>query len=226
MPEKPEQPQKSLNWKNVLIGVLIGSILVGGGVGLLCYLLFQPKSSEPTVTTPKKATSSAKKATPSAQKDETAGWKTFTSTKFGFKVKYPSEWKIAREIDKGANIFSQEELSGGLFIEVYISDDYNQKEYQKVETISVGQSSKFDAGIPGTNLQDTYTRLEDTTVDGYKAVRYKKEPGFGDADNPKTYNAIIGKSGKLYLLRNKLYEQSFDEGIKLLDKILSTFKFL
>ena len=64
MPENVEQ--KKINWKNVLIGVVIGAILVG--LGVIIYLLLQPKSETPT-TTPKTSTTSAKK-------DETANWKT------------------------------------------------------------------------------------------------------------------------------------------------------
>ncbi len=213
----------------VLIGLGVATIIIA--LGMIGYLLVdklflgESATAVPNIEITKKSPTT-KVATPSAQKAETADWKTFTSTKFGFKVKYPKEWKIAKETDSGANIFSQSELSAGLFIEVFIDENFNRSEYDKVRSFKVGEPTKVDANIPGTNLKDTYTRLGDTTIDGHKAVRYKFEPGFGDADNPKTYNVIVDKDDELYLIRNKLYDQGFGEGIKLLDQILSTFKSL
>jgi hypothetical protein len=223
--------KKRISWKNIVIGVVVGTILVAAVLGgWFWYQLDKinklSSNSLTQSTTGKTASSSAKKATDSAKTDETAGWKTFTSTKFGFKVKYPSTWTSVSEIDTGAHLYSQEEISSGVFIEVVVDNEANKLIFDRVKTYKVGEVTKVAANIPGANLQDTYTRLNDTVIDNYPAVRYKLEPGFGDADNPKTYNVIINRGGKYYLVINKLYEQSFDEGITILDKMLSTFKLL
>jgi len=87
--ETSAQAKKSINWKNVLIGVVIGAIVIG--LGILIWFLLQQKPSESTpATNPKTATTSAKK-------DETAGWKTFTSTTFKYSIKYPAEWPVSKK---------------------------------------------------------------------------------------------------------------------------------
>lgn len=94
MAEVPTQPQsqptkQGINWKNILIGAIIGAVLVG--VGVLVFYLYQSSSEETTTTaTPKTSTPSAKTATPAAKKDETAGWAIFTNQKFS--LKYPNDW--------------------------------------------------------------------------------------------------------------------------------------
>ena len=111
--ETSAQPQKSLNWKNVLIGVAIGFVLIWVGV-IIWWLLIQPKpkptpTSSTSTTTTKKATSSA---TPSAQKDETAGWKTYTNNQLKFSLKYPSNWtkgaRVEQSFDEGFRLSGPE----------------------------------------------------------------------------------------------------------------------
>ena len=86
--ENEQSKPKGINWKTVLIGVVIGTVLVGLGVAI--YFLLQPKPEPTSTATTKQATPSAKIATPSAQKDETAEWKVYrTST---FTIKYPRTW--------------------------------------------------------------------------------------------------------------------------------------
>jgi len=92
------QTEKSkFNWKNILIGVIIGAIIVGTVAITFWYFT---RSKEPALpTTTKTATSSAKTATPSSKTDETAGWKEFFPTgditipKYSFK--YPPNLKTA-----------------------------------------------------------------------------------------------------------------------------------
>ncbi len=97
MPEAPTQPQptsnqRSINWKRVLVVVVIGVVLIG--LGVVIFLLLQPKE-ETTSVTPKKATPSAKVATPSAKKDETADWKNFVGNieSIEYSLKYPKSYK-------------------------------------------------------------------------------------------------------------------------------------
>src|SRR3990167_875717 len=92
-PSPTPKPQGN-SWKNIIIGVVIGAVLLGVG-GFLVYNAYQPKKEEPTIPTTKKATSSAKPSTPSAQKDETADWKTYSGSLYYFK--YPANWKVESE---------------------------------------------------------------------------------------------------------------------------------
>ena len=43
----PKQPtSQGINWKNIIIGAVIGAVLFGGG-GFLVYNAYQPKKEEP-----------------------------------------------------------------------------------------------------------------------------------------------------------------------------------
>src|SRR4030067_741789 len=81
-----------------MMGVVLGAFLFGGG-GYLVYNAYQPKSSEPTVTT------TTKKATSSAKADETAGWKSVQVKKYdspdyySFELKYPPTWQLNKKED-------------------------------------------------------------------------------------------------------------------------------
>ena len=87
MPEilqvKSPEPSRKINWKNILITVVVLVLLIGGGVGIW-ILLKQPSTQPPSQTSI---------ATSSAEKDETANWKTFTSKDNNYTIKYPNNWK-------------------------------------------------------------------------------------------------------------------------------------
>jgi len=107
MPEVPTQPQltstqKSINWKNIIIGTVIGAILVG--LGVLIFLILQPKPETTSTVTTKKTTPSAKISTPSAQKDEKANWISFTGQKLGIQLKHPENWSAEELFGKPENI--------------------------------------------------------------------------------------------------------------------------
>ncbi len=103
MPEIPTQPQptsnqKSINWKRILIVAVIGAVVIG--LGVLVFLILQPKDEATSTVTSKKVTPSAKISTPSAKKDEPADWKIYSSKSIGFQIKYPLEV----EIESGASL--------------------------------------------------------------------------------------------------------------------------
>src|SRR3990170_5008628 len=93
----PVQPiPQGLNWKNILIGVVIGAVLFGGG-GYLVYNVYQPKKEEPaqTTTTTKTATPSSKTTTKEeTPKDETADWKVYSDSVLKFSIKHPKDWTV------------------------------------------------------------------------------------------------------------------------------------
>ena len=103
----PQQPtaavattKNRINWKNILLGIIIGAILVGI-IAITFWYFTRPKESETSpVTTTKTSTSSAKPATTSAQKDETADWKVYKDKSFTFK--YPQD--VKQEVGTHGNI--------------------------------------------------------------------------------------------------------------------------
>jgi len=94
--------KKRISWKNIIIGVVVGTILVAAGLGgWFWYQLDQinkESSNSSTQTTNKTATSSSKVSTPSATTNETAGWKTYTDRTYKFSFKTPQNW-VTKEVN-------------------------------------------------------------------------------------------------------------------------------
>src|SRR4030042_1663331 len=82
--ENEKNGWNKINWKNILIGVLIGAVLIIIVVIAFWYFT-RPKGTTTSPTT-------TKTATPSAKNDETTGWKTYQDKDCGFQVKYPTDF--------------------------------------------------------------------------------------------------------------------------------------
>ncbi|MDP2720450.1 MAG: hypothetical protein Q8O75_00700 [bacterium] len=227
MPEnlQPEtnqpKPSHKINWKNILIGVVVGILLIGGGVAIW-LMLGQPSTKLPSQTPI--STPSSQTSTPSAQKDETAGWKTYKDESIS--IKYPASWNRYDSISEPS--FSEKDpssVSPGLVVPtVAILSSPDLSVY----------NTDFD-GLFDANTGDTwdsgakhYEKLENLNVDGQKAVWIRQ-----------TLNPDIPSSGPsidhVYAFKDsKIYEISLwtnDEGelknyTNIFKKILSTFKFL
>lgn len=115
-PSSKEQPEADVVYaspmkmrgKNVLVGVLSGILVIVIGIFgayLILYGLNPGSSSSPTSST-KVSTPSSKPATPSSQKDETVGWKTYTSSKYSYSIRYPGDWPIS-EASNGSLLLNQ-----------------------------------------------------------------------------------------------------------------------
>jgi hypothetical protein len=112
-------PIKTISWPKVILTVVIITVVVGliGGGLYWYYYIRQPETST-SVTITKQSTSSAKPATPSAQKDETAGWKTYRNTNYGYEIKYPKEMKLKISEDDSAltsNLFGPNGIHAARF---------------------------------------------------------------------------------------------------------------
>lgn len=221
--ENEQSKPKVINWKNILIGIAIGAVLIGVGVGV--FLLLQPKP-EPTSTEPikvstpsaKQATPSADTATPSAQKDETADWKVYTNKTLGFSIKYPKEKFCSKgQIEeRKSNLAIEEAKSEILFKAFDCLSDYS-----------------LLISIAGKNYQEPGAKFGDfdliskslITVVGIKTSKkiYGADPG--------TFAVVVIKSeNNTYVFQyagSLLYEQNEGDELseKEFDQIISTFRF-
>ena len=82
--------------KKVLLALVIIVVVAGIASGGIWYYVQSQESAADKTSTSKISTTSAKvstkSATKSASKDETEGWKSYSSSKLGFSIKYPSDW--------------------------------------------------------------------------------------------------------------------------------------
>ncbi len=232
MPEITTQPQptpnqKSINWKNILIGAVIGAVAIG--LGVLIFLLLQPKDEISSTVTTKKATPSVKISTPSAKKDETSDWKTFSDKEKTITLKYPKEWDFVREnppIGKSRSIvIAQEDVVGDPYIQIYISSRNSDFDYyKKLAERPVGSIVKEGGPVhPWVSKK----RLENLTVDGYITLREQVEPE--QEGSRASYQLIVLINRENYVLdvrQTADTKKDFDSSQKLFFQILSTFKLL
>lgn len=110
MPENTSDKNK-INWKNILIGIVIGAAGVGMITVGIWYFIRSKEST--TATTVKTTTDSAKKdetgketaktTTPCAStltdsdKIQIQLWKTYENSKYGYSFEYPETWQISSE---------------------------------------------------------------------------------------------------------------------------------
>ncbi len=228
MPEIPTQPQttpegKPINWKNILIGAVIGGVLVG--VGVLIFYLYQSNSEETTpTTTPKTLTTSAKIATPSAEKDETADWNIYKDG--SIVLKYPKSWGRYDSMSKPS--FSEEDptsVSPGVIVPTVVTDDAPKLSVYGIDLTGLLNSkigATWDSGAKH------YEKLSNLLINGHKAVwiRQSLNPSI-PASGPAIDHIYIQKDTKVYEI--SLWTEDEIELKKYYDifnQILSTFKFL
>ncbi|MDO8639116.1 MAG: hypothetical protein Q7R43_06075 [Candidatus Daviesbacteria bacterium] len=88
----------------ILVGIVVVALAVGG------YLLYQNQVKPVPIVAPQPI------AQTSTSPDETANWKTYTNTKYGYSIKYPNDWHIilpGKDGDKSINIqnYSESEIT-------------------------------------------------------------------------------------------------------------------
>jgi len=153
--------------------------------------------------------------------DETAGWKTYTNSVLGLELKYPPNWKSVIDCKFGTTCFSSENFEqtvnevgdGGGF---YIA--------KKGGLFSISSSLK-DASInldnychPGGPL--LITSCVDTKLDELNA----KKRILNIQDGAEYSTEVGALTNKFLIMLGQNYSSQSDK--KILDQILSTFKFL
>lgn len=221
-----------LSFKNIILGLLIGTTLISSGIAGFYYFQLRFTQEAPAVLVQRPATSSAK-STPKQPTiiNETDGWKNFVDSQKLFSVKYPNDWVV----DEGDVVLGEGSINLGTdknfdaktpYVSINISnngggavpfDSYTQLEKQSI-------NNPITTSNPGYPIY-IVTRFQDITVDSKSALKYEVVPKkIGDG----FYNfGIIVKQNNRYFRvsiwsENKLSEDIFNT----FDLISSNFKFL
>ena len=227
MPESSNQPQtisdqKSLNWKNIIIGIIIGAILVGLVVGI--FLILQPKPTEPVPVITKKATPSATTSTPSAEKDETTDWNVYKDGSIS--LRYPKNWGRYDSLGKPSfSVKDPTNVSPGVVVPTVLIRETPNLSVYGVDLTGLLNSkvgSIWDSGAKH------YEKLSNLVIDDYNAVwiRQSLNPDI-PASGPAIDHIYIQRGTKVYEI--SLWAKDTDELSKFTDifnQILSTFKFI
>lgn len=151
-----------LNWKNIILGLLVGTTVISSGIAAFYYLQLRGTSQPPELKPPAASPSATPKPEqPTVIPDETADWKTFTdqtresdpafdptrTIKFSFK--YPLDFRILDD-------------EGGPFV----SNDPSQK--SGYDILKKSGSISADAGLAGEEPPDSPSNF---TLGGKAALR-------------------------------------------------------
>lgn len=188
---------QKINWKNILIGVVIVTVLIV--IGVLVYFFLRPYSTPPDTY----VTGQDKQTTNSAKKDETAKdttnntqttktttscastltdsdkimietWKTYENTTHNYSFKYPENWAITANED---DIVS-------------FTDEADKTSFEFVSGTSGGSTD----GLEKTSEKESTIACEKATVQYYEAIT----PITGGHDRYITAN--FKKDGTWYMI--------------------------
>lgn len=183
--------------------ILVALLILGG----LSGAYFLGKSSAPK--TPVQSTVTPK-SQPTQTADETANWKTYTNTKYGFSFKYPQVFtvKLTSAEQEMISIEDQNKQSFLLII------------YNNPNSLSLKDYEKKNTGESGMGPNIYYKNAELIKFQNFEAYYNKEEISCFS----KCGSYVWVNKDKIYKLTGSSQNQSNQKII--LDNILSTFKFL
>jgi hypothetical protein len=205
-----------LNWRNVILGSIIGFLIITILAG--AYFAYNQYGQDvlPNNLFQKRATPSAKQATPSAKKNETAGWKTLINKELSFTVRYPKD-RLKMDCGKENKFYPADKKGELCTINVYpLINFYRRYSYEKEVEIKEEQKNWYQdlerkeivLGETNTTLFSGITKgffeVEDGTLHRFYIIRDSEE-------KPLIIDFIQGPNDKDYT--------------DILEKMLSTFRF-
>jgi len=203
-----------------LLIVIIATLLIGGGA----YVYVQNKqASQPA------AENSTAQATSTTQtsNSQTADWKTYTNTKYGFEIKYPTIWNANPCQDFYIRFGTPGEIKAKSCSYEGYGETLPLPDYPRV-TIAVGINPEIT--VPSAIENAKTTGLKDITqseinIDGIKAtviqgrILQGGSKGFIDAET-----VVVAANGYTYIFE---YGGSpHPEYLELFNNMVSTVKFL
>lgn len=151
---------------------------------------------------------------PLVKTDETADWKTYTNTKYGFQIKYPLDWKVENTIPAVINI-----EKGKSFLMIASNNNFSGLSLEEWLKTSQGFAGDFPLGAPINGTEKIY-------VNGIEAY------GHVGSQNTEACNACALNPFSIYVANAKkmIFFISASTGQKsdnnILYQMLSTFKFI
>ena len=192
-----------------LIFVIVGIVGFGGALAwVTAQLLREVRISKVTPIIQQTPSLS-----PSLQIVDTPTWQTYRNEEFGFEVKYPKNWKEGEFILRGSG-FNQEfqDIIGKYSSSLGKIGNYNQA-----------------TGKPYESLYDYINmpyKIKTIKVDGHEAIQPLPRSGSEHINSTIFFSKDFKSIYTLTLTTNNITEATIEEGQKLFDQILSTFRFV
>lgn len=186
-----------------IILIIIGSLALGGGV---LYVKEKKKTKEIKKQAEELNQNQQTNQQPApVQQDETVGWKIYRDEKYGFEVKYPVNWNYKEEIPKpqnfGLRVIFKKDDKDILTIHNPIPEiGYEAWELFNTKKIKIQDSERY---LTKYFLKPLYEEFNNVILIKWNEENWEKSGQIG-------FN----------------YKDSTDPNLKILDQILSTFKFI
>lgn len=192
--EAPITPQPKTNW--ILIVLSVFSVILLILVALLSLQNQKLKNQSidqrisPTIQIPSPTPQIVSPI--SIPPDETAGWKTYINTKYGFSFKYPSEWKVQTGIPNSGLISLEMSNDNRFFVwfspSVTISEWLEKTQSGKIIRKKTVVEYTFTVIQGGSNLESLEYALD---VKGNGIVRFVIEPNSNNSESEKIFDQIL-----------------------------------
>ena len=192
--------------------VLVILALITFFVAIMLYInaYFAKSAKNKTLPSPSPTVQKQSSPTPDASREpngstETATWKTYTNQTYNFQLQYPKDWLLEEDnktenyYDAVVKIISAEGV-------ISITTIHGIDIYQSLSVFDVAKREIMDSGFEYTT--------EETKIGNLTAAITKVE------DSKKTMKTTIAHPNK-----NLFVEISYTGNKKILDQILSTFRF-
>jgi hypothetical protein len=198
------------DWKKFELGQIRGNISYSATVYEIVFVSSQgqnfyitTKNNPETDNITKQILSTFKFTTPI---DQTAGWKTYTNTQYGYEIKYPKDWSISTS-------------SGGLGI--YCNFQNGDKKCEGLENVGIG--------VPGPGIGITVKQVsfadftKDYVVNNKEYYLLDGATGWKFSGGPVI---SVGSSDYIFATKNSnSYIITYVSMAPIQNQIISTFKF-
>lgn len=218
----------------ILIWIIVGSLLIALAGG--AYYLGRSTSPKPQAT-PVVSQTPQPTPSPSSSPDETANWKTYTNSKYGYSVKYPPNLETS-ETPFSALFNTIQTSPGAPGFPIYwvsiIPKDFNDQPevYNRFAknilpslfTMKVSDTIQT-AGALNPPYSDywIYKRLPDTVVDGNVGLVFENNKVWEGGSDLKDRRLLIKKGDLIYMIGTYYTSNKDFSNFQL---FLKTFKFL
>lgn len=189
----------------IRIAVLVGLTLFGFGA----YYLGK-QSSKNTVEQNQNQTFPSIIIT---ENDVTAGWKTYNSMDNSIMFKYPEDWQAEKEEIFGSRSVTEFKYNNTPLFELTVQGNYNQVTEQSYKNLKEFLGARL-------------SKSKETLVDGQEAKRIEDQ---GDPGHVIPYEEVLVFTPDKKAIVSLYYKSSYYDkpnANRILDQILSTFKFL
>jgi len=212
------QPEKQFNNPNntnqKTLSIILGVVIVVL-IGVIIYMVLANKSNQvaqqPSPTPTQLAQWSSATPTPTTS-DETANWKTYTDSKYGFEFKYPSDWSL---------------VAGDALI--WKGNGINNQDNDNIQTLKVSYGNNADGSEGPASNRTNYIKF--LTTSGFSNISITGGQGYYDINETKggpTPEIYLVGDKEIFLMVYHIYDTSktlVSEAERLLKQIAGTFKF-